>query len=114
MYDLDEAYALTMLHGAGGTPILKGMIREPLTILMSYCGVLTLGEFLESSPRSEQLLQLLLDLSVKVGEIHAKGLVHLDLKGDNVMVKQTGGDAVEVYIIDVGLAALPGQRVPFK
>ena len=42
-----------MLQGAGGTPILKGAIRKPLTIFMSYCGVVTLEDFLASSPTSE-------------------------------------------------------------
>ena len=51
--DLDEAYALAMVQGAGGTPILKGMTRDPLTLFMSYCGIVTLEDFLASSPTSE-------------------------------------------------------------
>ena len=113
-YDLGEAYALMMLQGAGGTPILKGMIKKPLTIFMTLCGKVTLREFLKSRPRSKHVLQVLLELSVKVGEMHAKGLVHLDLKDDNVMVQRTEEDTVEVQIIDVGLAALPGQRIRQK
>lgn len=111
--DLNEAYALAMLQGAGGSPILKWVMRKPLTILMTHCGGVTLDDFFGSCPRSKQLLQLLLELSVKVGEIHAMGLVHLDLKGDNVIVEEKGVDDVEVHIIDLGLAALPGQRKPF-
>lgn len=49
-YDLTEAYALTMLQGAGGTPLLKGVIEEPLTLFMSYCGMVTLEDFLEGKP----------------------------------------------------------------
>ena len=51
---------------------------------------------------------MLLQLSLKVGEMHAKGLVHLDLKSDNVMVQYKGGGNLQVHIIDVGLATLPG------
>ena len=109
-----EAYALTMLQGAGGTPILRGVIKKPLTVFMTYCGNLTLKSFLKSSPKSEQVVQVLLQLSMKLGELHAKGLVHLDLKGDNVMVQHKGGGNLQVHIIDVGLAALPGQCIPFK
>ncbi len=46
-------------------------------------------------------------------EIHAKGLVHLDLKSDNVMVQRIAPDTFEARIIDVGLATMPGNRMPF-
>ena len=46
---LTEAYVLALLQGAGGTPILKEAMRKPLTIFMSYCGVVTLGDFLAYS-----------------------------------------------------------------
>ena len=75
-----------MLQGAGGTPILKGVMREPLTIFMTYCGMVTLGTFFKCGPSSEQVVQALLQLSVRLAEMHAKGLVHVDLKEDNVMV----------------------------
>ncbi len=48
-----------------------------------------------------------------MAEIHAKGLVHMDLKANNVMVQQVGPDAFQAHVIDVGMAALPGQRIPF-
>uniref|UniRef100_A0A0P4W7G3 Protein kinase domain-containing protein n=1 Tax=Scylla olivacea TaxID=85551 RepID=A0A0P4W7G3_SCYOL len=105
----DEAYALWLLEGAGGVPILRGVVKEPPTLYMTYCGCVTLEAFFESRPEAGLLLEVLLDLAQRVAEIHDKGLVHLDLKGDNVMVQDT-----HTRIIDVGLAALPGQCVPFK
>lgn len=59
-------------------------------------------------------MQVLVQLCVRVGELHAMTLVHLDLKENNVMVQETDGGGLEVSIIDMGLAALPGQWIPFK
>uniref|UniRef100_A0A0P4W4D1 Protein kinase domain-containing protein n=1 Tax=Scylla olivacea TaxID=85551 RepID=A0A0P4W4D1_SCYOL len=83
----DEAYALWLLEGAGGVPILRGVVKEPPTLYMTYCGCVTLEAFFESRPEAGLLLEVLLDLAQRVAEIHDKGLVHLDLKGDNVMVE---------------------------
>ena len=55
-FDLDEAYALTLLQGTGGTSILRDVIKKPLTVFMIYCGKVTLGSFLESSPKSKQVV----------------------------------------------------------
>lgn len=105
----DEAYALWLLQGAGGTPLLRSALKEPPTLYMTYCGCDTLEAFFHSGPEARQMLQVMLDLAQQVAQIHAKGVVHLDLKADNVMVQGT-----HARIIDVGLAALPGQRLPFK
>ena len=113
-YDLTEAYALTMLQGAGGTPLIKGVIQKPLTVFMSYCGTLTLEHFLEGNPSSDEVMQVLAQLCVRVGELHAMTLVHLDLKENNVMLQYTDEGGLEVNIIDMGLAALPGQCIPFQ
>lgn len=110
-----EAYALCLLQGAGGAPVLLGVNPEPLTLFTSFCGSsLTLDAYLESRPPLDLLLHVLLDVSVKLQQVHDAGLVHLDLKGDNVLVSQTPQGDLETHIIDLGLASLPGRDSGFR
>ncbi|XP_050691065.1 serine/threonine-protein kinase pkn2-like [Eriocheir sinensis] len=110
-----EAYALCLLQGAGGAPVLLGMNPQPLTLFTSFCGSsLTLDAYLESRPPLDLLLHVLLDLSIKLQQVHDAGLVHLDLKGDNVLVSQTPQGGLETHVIDFGLASLPGRDSGFR
>ncbi|MCK6491340.1 MAG: serine/threonine protein kinase, partial [Planctomycetes bacterium] len=58
----------------------------------------------------EQNLRILLKVCDAVGHAHSKGVLHRDLKPDNIMV----GDFGEVLVLDWGLAAAfaPGTRAP--
>lgn len=47
-----------------------------------------------------ELLQIAADICNCVGQIHEKGVIHLDLKEDNVLVDERGG----VHLIDFGNA----------
>ncbi|MPC77426.1 hypothetical protein E2C01_071879 [Portunus trituberculatus] len=85
----DEAYSLWLLGGSrrcanparlseGAALPLRDLLR-----LRHTGGVLRLG------PEAGRLLEVLFDLTLRVVEIHTSGLVHLDLKGENVMVQDT-------------------------
>ncbi|XP_047495035.1 uncharacterized protein LOC125043127 [Penaeus chinensis] len=52
--------------------------------------------------REEELLKVALRLYRRVEEVHGKGVVHNDLKDNNIMA----GANLEVHIIDFGLASL--------
>ena len=58
-------------------------------------------------PRVLGILDQLLDA---LGAAHACGVVHADVKSDNVMVSAQGGDDV-VTLVDFGLAQLDGEMV---
>lgn len=53
-------------------------------------------------------IHVLLDVCNALGFAHARGVVHRDLKPDNVMVGEFG----EVYVLDWGLAAEIGEETP--
>ena len=111
----DEAYALCLLDGAGDAPQLLAIATPPLTMYTSYSGSsLTLDRFLSSKPPTELVLHVLHDLCVKVQQVHDAGLVHLDLKEDNVLVRENVEGEPETQIIDLGLASLPGRRNLFN
>ena len=50
------------------------------------------------------------DFVLAISGMHAQGLVHCDLKPDNVMVGP--GPDFSVYLIDFGCVARPGDSVP--
>lgn len=55
---------------------------------------------------------LFVDIGAIVGQAHALGFVHLDLKPSNVLVGRGGDGALRPRIIDFGLGASEGARSP--
>ena len=50
-----------------------------------------------------------------IGEIHAAGLIHRDLKFENILFDRTGsGDPTTLRIIDVGAAQVPHTKKPTR
>lgn len=77
----------------------------------SYVGGCTLHEALRQKTLDEsQLLEVAVRLCRRVAEIHAKGIVHNDLKEDSIMLD----DDQRVYVIDLGLATREGEVVGYK
>ncbi|XP_037790074.1 mitogen-activated protein kinase 12-like [Penaeus monodon] len=90
------------MGGAGGAPIPLGLCESPPALLMSRAGSCTLDDALWHKTLSEaQLLEVALRLCRRVKEIHAKGVVHNDLKTNNIMLSAD----LDVHIIDFGLAS---------
>ncbi|MGC4092131.1 MAG: serine/threonine-protein kinase [Polyangiaceae bacterium] len=59
--------------------------------------------------RLERALHIVLALSDAVGEAHANGLVHRDLKPDNALLVRRGDDPDFVKLLDFGLAKSLGE-----
>ncbi|MBQ8124495.1 MAG: serine/threonine protein kinase [Kiritimatiellae bacterium] len=76
-------------------------------LVIDYIDGLTLSDYLEKrggclSP--EKAKKILLPIAKAIDFAHEKGVVHRDIKPDNIMV-ETGDDGVETpYILDFGLA----------
>jgi serine/threonine protein kinase/tetratricopeptide (TPR) repeat protein len=79
--------------------------------VMEYLDGQSLGRVLRQSTRVEaaRALPILRQVAKALGAAHEKGIVHLDVKPDNVMLMQVGkrGDAVKV--VDFGIAGLMSQ-----
>nr|XP_027234147.1 probable serine/threonine-protein kinase DDB_G0272254 [Penaeus vannamei] len=100
-----ECGLLHTLEGAGGAPEPLGLCLYPLAQVISFAGPQTLGGYLEESRSSAELLRLAADLCGKVSEVHEKGIIHNDLKFDNVIVDGRG----QIHLIDFGNANPQGQ-----
>ncbi|HEY4178637.1 MAG TPA: serine/threonine-protein kinase [Kofleriaceae bacterium] len=73
----------------------------PFFTMKRISGV-TLGSFLEGSPSLVRALRIFVDVCIAVEFAHSRGVVHRDLKPQNVMI----GDFGEVYVLDWGLARI--------
>ncbi|HEX5746911.1 MAG TPA: protein kinase [Archangium sp.] len=52
-----------------------------------------------------EVVEVLLDLARELGAAHGAGVVHRDVRGDNVLVRETDGRAL---LVDFGVATFPG------
>ncbi|XP_069995834.1 mitogen-activated protein kinase kinase kinase 7-like [Penaeus vannamei] len=104
-----EMEMLRRLQGAGGAPVPLAYSEEPSCLLMTYLGKETLADIPSAQRSQRQLLQV----SVKLAEAVAAGIVHCDRKPTNVMVKlRSAAGAPSVHVIDLGLALPVGQCHP--
>lgn len=80
-------------------------------MLISYAGATTLEQALRAGSWSEaKAVAVAVSVCRRVEEIHAKGLIHNDLKADNVMLHK----ALDVSVIDLGAATPEGGVVGYE
>jgi serine/threonine-protein kinase len=79
---------------------------EYLVLVMEYVPGVTLYQWArDNNPCARELLEKLLPLARALKEVHAKNVLHRDLKGDNVLVREADGAPV---LVDFGAGAMPG------
>ncbi|MCH5306754.1 MAG: serine/threonine protein kinase [Prevotella sp.] len=70
-------------------------------IVMEFVDGVTLKEWLQGTPKSQERRRVARELTEAVGYVHAKGIVHRDLKPENILIT-TNGKCVK--LVDFGLA----------
>ena len=103
---LGEARILLELNGDGGAPRLLAVCTTPPALVQEFVGQIydeylgrcSVGGFLKS----------LTSICQRLGEVHAKELVHNDLKVNNITFTGTVCQPV-FHIIDFGLGCRLGQ-----
>ncbi len=112
-----EAAILCMLNSEY-TPHCFGICEEKHAIVMSYITLsgtpMNLHNFLTARPEgisfnSALALQVLLDVSRGLLSIHASGVLHNDIKLDNIALGNSATRTLKAYIIDFGKACLTGN-----
>ncbi|ATB27308.1 serine/threonine protein kinase [Melittangium boletus] len=90
---------------------LRGHLRWPeeqpeyLVLVMEYVPGMTLyGWAREHNPCAREVVEKLLPLVRSLRGLHAQGVFHRDLKGDNVLVRETDGAPV---LVDFGAGSSP-------
>jgi serine/threonine protein kinase/tetratricopeptide (TPR) repeat protein len=79
--------------------------------VMEYLDGLSLGRVLREASRIEpaRAIAILRQVAKALGAAHEKGIVHLDVKPDNVMLLAHGKRADAVKVVDFGIAGLIHQ-----
>nr|XP_045587005.1 serine/threonine-protein kinase EDR1-like [Procambarus clarkii] len=103
-----EGNVLSLLNGAGGAPLLLHRSVNPPSLVTTYKGNQTLQDVLRR-PKYD-LLELGLEVGIKLQEVHEAGIVHNDIKCDNVMVQGPPHNP-QVSIIDFGLASRNNVKI---
>lgn len=104
---LDEARAVNCIGHPGVVQVFDfGQLPDGrLYLVMEYLSGRTLSDFMRE--RSRMSLREMLDLAIPMAEAldaaHAAGVVHRDLKPDNIFLAD-GKDGVHVKIVDFGIA----------
>lgn len=60
---------------------------------------------------AERCIPILRQVAKALGAAHEKGIVHLDMKPDNVLLLERGGRVDAVKVVDFGVAGILGQTV---
>src|ERR1700733_5450700 len=97
---LDAAWALRPLE----------LLRDPgrTMLVVEYTGGEPLNRLIGEPMEMQQFLPLAVSLSVALGRLHARGLIHKDIKPANVLVDSTTG---HVWLTGFGIASrLPRER----
>ena len=97
--NLQHPYILTPLRYSEDTPVGPAIVME-------YVEGCTLTEFVAKGQSHEVLRRLLAEILDAVDYLHKKGLIHNDLKPDNILVSNIGN---HIRIIDFGLSDKDAQ-----
>ncbi|XP_063586893.1 casein kinase I-like [Penaeus indicus] len=114
----NERKMMELIAGAGGAPRVLAFCPKIPALIMTFCGAKDLVDVVEKRRfRDERdLLTIALQLTQAVQELHQKGVVHCDLKPNNVVVEMDDeGRPQTVHVIDFGLARpIGGKHTPMK
>ena len=106
-----EADFLFRLRGLGGAPTLLAVCLMPPMLIMTRAPGRTLWQVLQAGDVSDHFKVLCAqELSRKLCQMHEAGIIHNDIKGDNILVNKLG-EYPEVTVIDFGLATLEGHSL---
>ena len=106
-----EAEFLFRLTGLGASPTLLAVCSMPPMLIMTRAPGRTLWQVLEAGDVSDHFkVRCAQELSVRLCQMHLAGVIHNDIKGDNILVNKLG-EYPEVRIIDFGLATFEGDSL---
>jgi serine/threonine protein kinase len=133
--ELQREVAIKVLHDTGSDPLGQDRMLAEARIVarLEHPGILPihdlgrlpdgriyyvmkrvrgcrLGDFIKTGPSLTERLRVFFQINEAVAFAHSQGVIHRDLKPDNVMI----GDFGEVLVIDWGVdvAGTPGYRAP--
>ena len=107
----DEALAASRLNHPNTVSVIDyGQTEDGLLFLvMEYLRGLTLTEMLNSPALTDNLIaEIIVQILSGLEDAHDAGVVHADLKADNILVEHRRDDWYLVKVVDFGIARLVG------
>jgi serine/threonine-protein kinase len=108
----DEALAASRLNHPNTVSVIDyGQTEDGLLFLvMEYLRGLTLTEMLESPVLTDTLIaDIITQILSGLEDAHDAGVVHADLKADNILIEHRRDDWYLVKVVDFGIARLIGS-----
>ena len=99
-----------------GIANVRGLLSDPdgtLFIVQDLIKGSSLAKLYKPEPAPARILPLLSQVADVLATLHANGVVHRDLKPDNVMVRR-GRQGEEAVLIDFGIALLDADNDALK
>ena len=104
---ISEANALSQIQHPGVVKLYEASLdKSPYFFVMEYVEGITLREYISRRkilPHSE-VIEFSLQILSALSHIHSKGIVHCDIKPDNVILMKNG----RIKLTDFGIARMPG------
>jgi hypothetical protein len=111
----EYAVAVTLPENVGIANV-RGLLSDPdgtLFIVQDLIKGSSLAKLYKPEPAPARILPLLSQVADVLATLHANGVVHRDLKPDNVMVRR-GRQGEEAVLIDFGIALLDADNDALK
>ncbi len=105
---LNESQIIALTNHPNIVKLLHhGEWENGLYIAMEYIQGISLRHYLLQTPISlKRALNIIIDISYALCHLHSYGVIHRDLKPQNILVSQTG----EIKVIDFGIAQLLAEK----
>ncbi|XP_042232362.1 MAP kinase kinase MKK1/SSP32-like [Homarus americanus] len=108
-----EKYNNLQVNGAGGSPVLLGSCTDYPVLIFSLCQGQTLDEVVENlfvfSPTKS--ITIFLPIAEALAEVHSRGIIHNDIKVDNVLLEKNFDGSYTSHFIDFGLSRVEGGHL---
>ena len=104
-----ELKILMYLNGAGGAPKVIGCTKD--AYVCTCCGTKTFSKVVDTTIHQEVLLDAILNIAIRLQEIHCKGISHNHLIEENIMYDEETGT---FNINDFGSNCAMGERLNFR
>ncbi|XP_042217908.1 serine/threonine-protein kinase pkn2-like [Homarus americanus] len=104
------------VNGAGGSPILLGSCIDYPVMIFSVCQGQSLYDIIDNlfilSPTRS--INLFLPIAEGLAEVHSRGIIHNDIKGDNVLLEKNPDGSFTSHLIDFGLSRVEGGHLTLR
>ncbi|KAK4307390.1 hypothetical protein Pmani_020845 [Petrolisthes manimaculis] len=109
-----EVGKMHCLDGAGGAPQLIAACSNIPLFVTTYCPGITIQDWVKNDTNPVtpmELLQVCLEVALRLKEIHVKGIIHNDINPNNIILDFQDKHYTRAHIIDFNLSTHYGSSL---